>query len=364
MISALYIGQNTALKQALTTAVDQVQHLEHSVELLANRHVLASVQLVVVEKDIKGTPLTCLRELTTSNGLDSNTPILVVGESFSQEEKVALLRSGISELAQPSSKLVDAVRQLLSITPNTLTVNHQEIDTIGIAKRAFDIAFASFCLIMLSPVMLTIALLIKLDSRGPLVYKSKRVGRAYQVFDFLKFRTMKVNADSLVKDMATENQYANEETESLETSSNEFLIDAMGNTIDEETFLATQKADKGGAFFKVKNDPRITRIGRFLRATSLDELPQFINVLFGDMSIVGPRPPVPKEVKQYRNWQMRRLSVKPGITCIWQVSGRNQIGFEDWVRMDLRYIDHWNVWLDLQLILKTFKVVFIRPDGA
>ena len=117
-----------------------------------------------------------------------------------------------------------------------------------------------------------------------------------------------------------------------------------------------------GPVFKMKNDPRITKIGHFLRRTSLDELPQFFNVLKGDMSVVGPRPPVPKEVKQYERWQLRRLSVKPGITCIWQVSGRNNISFEEWMRLDLQYIDTWSLRLDFILILRTIKTVLIS-DG-
>ena len=114
--------------------------------------------------------------------------------------------------------------------------------------------------------------------------------------------------------------------------------------------------------FKIKNDPRITKIGKFLRKTSLDELPQFFNVIFGDMSIVGPRPPIPSEVEQYERAIIRRLSVNPGITCIWQVSGRNNISFDRWMEMDMEYIDNWSLSLDLKIILKTVKIVF-RGDG-
>jgi lipopolysaccharide/colanic/teichoic acid biosynthesis glycosyltransferase len=115
--------------------------------------------------------------------------------------------------------------------------------------------------------------------------------------------------------------------------------------------------EQSGPVFKIKNDPRITPIGRFIRKYSIDELPQLINVLRGDMSIVGPRPPVPKEVAQYEGWQRRRLSVRPGLTCIWQVSGRNQISFQEWMFLDMRYIDHWSLGEDMSLIWKTFPVV-------
>ena len=120
--------------------------------------------------------------------------------------------------------------------------------------------------------------------------------------------------------------------------------------------------EQEGPVFKIKNDPRITRVGRFLRKTSLDELPQFINVLIGDMSIVGPRPPVPSEVKQYKRELNRRLSINPGITCTWQVSGRNNIPFDKWMEMDMEYIDNWSLMLDFMIMLKTFKVLFAR-DG-
>ncbi|GET33951.1 hypothetical protein PbJCM13498_28140 [Prolixibacter bellariivorans] len=115
--------------------------------------------------------------------------------------------------------------------------------------------------------------------------------------------------------------------------------------------------EQEGPVFKIKNDPRITRMGNFLRKTSLDELPQFFNVLTGEMSVVGPRPPIPSEVEQYKRWQNRRLSMKPGITCIWQVSGRNNIPFEQWMKMDLQYIDNWSIKLDISLILKTVKTM-------
>jgi lipopolysaccharide/colanic/teichoic acid biosynthesis glycosyltransferase len=122
------------------------------------------------------------------------------------------------------------------------------------------------------------------------------------------------------------------------------------------------KNEQDGPVFKIKNDPRITKIGKFLRKTSLDELPQFLNVLKGEMSIVGPRPPIPTEVKQYERWQQRRLSMKPGITCVWQVSGRNNIPFDQWMKMDMQYIDTWSLKLDFIILLKTVKVV-LTGDG-
>lgn len=192
-------------------------------------------------------------------------------------------------------------------------------------KSILDIVLTIIILILVSPVMIVISMLIKLEDGGPIFFKQVRVGRHGRLFNCLKFRTMVVNAEEM-----------------------------------KEQLLALNEQD--GPVFKIKNDPRITRIGRFLRKTSLDELPQFINVLLGDMSIVGPRPPIPSEVKQYERNLIRRLSVNPGITCIWQVSGRNNVPFERWMQMDMEYIDNWSLLLDLKIILKTVKVV-IRGDG-
>jgi exopolysaccharide biosynthesis polyprenyl glycosylphosphotransferase len=184
---------------------------------------------------------------------------------------------------------------------------------------------SSFILIVISPVMLVIALLVKMGDGGPVFFKQPRVGLHGRRFLCYKFRTMVTNAEALKASLMNQNE-------------------------------------QEGPVFKIKEDPRVTRVGRFLRKTSLDELPQFINVLRGEMSIVGPRPPVPSEVKEYERWQRRRLSMKPGITCIWQVSGRNNIPFDQWMKMDMQYIDTWSLKLDFILFLKTFKVM-ITGDG-
>lgn len=187
-------------------------------------------------------------------------------------------------------------------------------------KRAFDIASSGLALWVLSPLLLGVAIAVKLTSRGPIFFRQMRVGLHGRPFRMLKFRTMVENAEQLKAELAKQNEM-------------------------------------DGPVFKMKKDPRITSIGRFLRKFSIDELPQLINVLRGDMSVVGPRPPVPSEVARYQSWQRRRLSVRPGLTCIWQVSGRNEISFEQWMFMDLQYIDNWTFSKDLSLILKTFPVV-------
>lgn len=192
-------------------------------------------------------------------------------------------------------------------------------------KRGLDILIAMGALIAASPVLLAIAIAIKLDDGGPIFFHQQRVGLFGRRFACLKFRTMVVNAEALKASLMDQNE-------------------------------------QDGPVFKMRYDPRITRVGRFLRKYSLDEFPQFLNVLNGDMSVVGPRPPLPAEVNQYQKSQNRRLSVKPGITCIWQVSGRNNTDFDGWVKQDMEYIDNWSLKLDLKLILKTFAVM-IKGTG-
>ncbi len=193
-------------------------------------------------------------------------------------------------------------------------------------KRLFDICSSAAALAVLSPLLVGVALGVKFTSRGPIFFRQKRVGLHGKPFNMLKFRSMVINAEEL-----------------------KAKLEAM----NEQT----------GPVFKMKNDPRITRIGRFIRKYSIDELPQLINVLRGEMSVVGPRPPIPSEVEKYAAWQRRRLSVRPGLTCIWQVSGRNQISFEDWMYLDMQYIDHWSLKNDINLILKTVPVV-LTGSGA
>lgn len=187
-------------------------------------------------------------------------------------------------------------------------------------KRVMDIIISFIVLLIFSPVMLIAALLIKLTSNGPILFKQERIGLNGRKFTLFKFRSMVVDAEQLKEELIKRNEMS-------------------------------------GPVFKMKKDPRVTTVGYFLRRTSIDELPQFINVLKGDMSIVGPRPPLECEVEQYKVWQRRRLSLKPGITCIWQISGRNRIEFEDWMKMDLEYIDNWSLFLDLTIMFKTFFVV-------
>jgi exopolysaccharide biosynthesis polyprenyl glycosylphosphotransferase len=187
-------------------------------------------------------------------------------------------------------------------------------------KRVFDLGFSASIVVALLPLLLLIAIGIKLDSRGPVLYVSDRVGKRGRIFRCFKFRTMVRDAEQQRGRIASRNE-------------------------------------RDGILFKIANDPRITRAGRFLRKYSLDELPQFFNVLRGEMSIVGPRPPVASEVRQYRACHLRRLEVMPGITGLWQVIGRQDPSFDSYVSHDMTYIENWSFWLDLKIMARTLGVV-------
>jgi lipopolysaccharide/colanic/teichoic acid biosynthesis glycosyltransferase len=211
--------------------------------------------------------------------------------------------------------------------------------TILMAKRGIDIIGSSFLLLLCSPLFLVIALSIKLTSKGPVFFRQQRVGRYGRTFTFLKFRSMYVNCDATVH--------------------KDFVIKLISNNNGHQN-----GSENGANVYKLTNDPRITRVGRFIRRTSLDELPQFFNVMKGDMSLVGPRPPIPYELAAYQTWHRRRLlGVKPGITGLWQVMGRSSVEFDEMVRLDLRYASTWTPWLDFKILLRT-PLAVIRGSGA
>ena len=188
-------------------------------------------------------------------------------------------------------------------------------------KRTKDILCSLFGLIILAPIFLLVGILIKLESKGPVFFSQERIGKNGYRFKMYKFRSMVVNAEELKEKLHCKNEMS-------------------------------------GPMFKMKEDPRVTKVGKFIRKTSIDELPQLFNVLKGEMSLVGPRPSLPKEVMKFDDWMMKRLEVKPGLTCYWQVSGRNDIDFEDWMKLDIKYVRERSILVDIKLILKTFFVLF------
>lgn len=210
-----------------------------------------------------------------------------------------------------------------------IRISHKKIDSrkgYRFVKRCFDIVLSAIGLIVLSPLMAIIAYKIKNEDGGPVFYKQVRVGKDGRHFEMYKFRSMITNADQLLEKLKSQNEVT-------------------------------------GAMFKMKHDPRITDVGHFIREHSLDELPQLINVLKGDMSLVGPRPPLPSEVKQYTDYDKQRLYVIPGCTGLWQVTERNNVGFDEMVRLDLKYIKKSSIGYDFWIIIKTMTIIF-KPNGS
>jgi len=204
----------------------------------------------------------------------------------------------------------------------TIPLHRGHVPELGLMlKRVLDVTFSTLLLLVLSPFILAIAIAIKIESRGPIFYASERIGKKGRVFRCFKFRTMVRDAEKRRADVMHMNE-------------------------------------RDGVLFKITNDPRITKVGRLLRKYSLDELPQFLNVLRGDMSVVGPRPPIASEVMEYKPKHLRRLDVTPGITGLWQVQGRQDPSFDSYVSLDVTYIENWSMWLDLKIIVRTIGVVF------
>ena len=210
-----------------------------------------------------------------------------------------------------------------------LVLENVESDTVEVKtskiylfiKRFIDIVGALVGLIFLSPLLVIIGVLIKIESKGPIIFSQDRIGKNGKVFRMYKLRSMVENAELLKKKLIKESEMS-------------------------------------GPMFKIKDDPRVTKVGKFIRKTSIDELPQLFNVLKGDMSLVGPRPSLPNEVLEFETWMNKRLMVKPGLTCYWQVMGRNNIDFQQWMLLDIKYVETRSIIVDIKLIFKTFFVLF------
>lgn len=240
------------------------------------------------------------------------------------EEEGVKTRVLLSFFPQVVSKVyLDRLGEMPLLTFTTTPEN----EYLLLLKRALDFTMALVLLIIMSPVFLALSALVKLTSRGPVFYCQVRCGRGGRKFTVYKFRSMHAGADLHREDLATFNEL-------------------------------------DGPVFKIRNDPRCTPLGRFMRKFSLDELPQLANILKGDMSFVGPRPPLPEEVEKYASWQRRRLRMQPGLTCLWALEGRNQLNFKRWMELDLEYIDNWSPSLDLKILLKTIPVVLLGRGAS
>lgn len=297
--------------------------------------------------------------------------IYIYGQGIEREEKEILLKMGVLEIVHNAKELFE-YRRLhkevldLNAAPNT-NMPDDLVYKMPKWKRAFDILFAGTILLFISPILLLIAAAIYIESPGPVFYFSKRVGTGYQVFNFYKFRSMYINADRKLAEMKELNQYQSERTPVISDveARGEILVGDKGQMLTEAEWKAEREANATPTFLKIKNDPRITRVGRFIRSTSLDELPQFINVLRGEMSVVGNRPlPLYEAVELTTDQWAARFLAPAGITGLWQVEkrGRGEMSETERKQLDIEYAMNVGLRMDLKIILKTLPALLQKEN--
>lgn len=310
--------------------------------------------------------------------------MVLVIDSLSKEEAPKYLKAGINNTIkyETNPESLQALSTFLKHRKDqkiqALQLKTQNLNAFRLPlwKRAFDIVFSGMALLCLSPLLILTALAIRLESKGPIIYKSKRVGSNYLIFDFLKFRSMYTDADKHLKDFNTLNQYQQEEdiwgeeqeTEEIQkVDEEEILLISDDFVISEEDYIHKKSKEKSNAFVKLENDPRITKIGRFIRKYSIDELPQLINILKGDMSIVGNRPlPLYEAELLTSDEHIDRFMGPAGLTGLWQVEKRGEAGklsAEERKQLDIKYAKTFSFWLDIKIILKTVTA-FIQKENV
>jgi lipopolysaccharide/colanic/teichoic acid biosynthesis glycosyltransferase len=282
---------------------------------------------------------------------DGHLSLLLIDTNREGAEAVACsISRELGDLPQPIITTVTypdhVLESLLCDAPNATQVHSYLLGgradlgpVAGFVKRSIDLVGALSLLLIASPIMLLTAIAVRMTSPGPVIFSQLRLGKHGVPFRFYKFRSMRVDADDQIH--------------------REYVASLIEGKLDK-----VNQGDAARPLYKIKDDPRITRVGRFIRATSIDELPQLLNVLTGEMSLIGPRPPLPYEAQRYQSWHLARiLDIRPGLTGLWQVEGRSRTSFDEMVRMDLRYLRDWSLLLDLKILLKTVLVV-VKRDGA
>lgn len=315
--------------------------------------------------------------------------MVLVVDSLTKEEAPEYLKAGINNTIKykPNPEAFNDLASFLKrrkdqkILALKLKAQNMNVFRLPLWKRTFDIFFSGMALLFLSPFLILTALAIRLESKGPIIYKSKRVGSNYQIFDFLKFRSMYTDADKHLRDFNALNQYQQEEEEqdiwgeetedadvaNEETEEEEILLISDDFVISEEDYINKKSKEKSNAFVKLENDPRITKIGRFIRKYSIDELPQLINILKGDMSIVGNRPlPLYEAELLTSDEHIDRFMGPAGLTGLWQVEKRGEAGklsAEERKQLDIKYAKTFSFWLDIKIILKTVTA-FVQKENV
>ena len=313
--------------------------------------------------------------------------VILITPGLSKEDSIAYLKCGINDTATPDITADELQHKinLIKKRQDLLYANDRKKQVVKhfklpLWKRVFDIAFSGIALIVLSPIFILTALAIRLESRGPIIYKSKRVGSNYNIFDFLKFRSMYTDADKRLKELSAQNQYKEETTETLHTQ--EISQDDLGNLmigdegvmlisddfiIPEAEFANLRNTEQSNAFVKIEKDPRVTKVGHFIRKFSLDELPQLINIFKGDMSVVGNRPLPLYEAELLTNDDsIDRFMAPAGLTGLWQVEKRGDSGklsAQERKELDIRYGKEFSFWYDIKIIFRTFTAFIQKGDS-
>lgn len=376
----LYIGEDSNFHNRLKQSVEaQVFHVANVVGFHNNISRLNTFDLVISDSKLKGLNGIGIFERFKSELNENLVPFGLILDHPEKALRINLLKTGVSEVFLPEHECdriierVDFLKEMLKARLSMAEVPVFKDYKIPISKRVFDLVVAGCAIVVLSPLLILTAIAIRLESRGPIWYVSKRVGTGYKVFDFYKFRSMYVDADQRIKDLKHLNQYAMDAEEGLAApeagskgeSSSPTLIYKDGQPMSEEEYLLYKRKQQAGTFVKFRNDPRITKVGRFIRNSSIDELPQLINVIKGDMSIVGNRPLPLYEAEQLTSddWGERFLA-PAGITGLWQVMkrGKGEMSEEERKGLDNQYARKVSLWNDIRLILKTIPALFQKEN--
>lgn len=378
----LYIGGDIKTINPLKQSpLFQVTVKENSLTAISYLSHNEKIDAILCEMHIPGVNGIEIYKLLQSKKIYPRTPFILIIHSSDPKTIQDALQNKIDDV-YPTPFDLNKLYQRISFLKkykqeyeySSLPKHDPQEYKIPLAKRLFDITFASLVLLVLSPILIITAIAIKLESRGPLIYTSKRVGTGYHVFDFYKFRSMYTGAEKKLLDLKHLNQYSDQENEELDTDCPDCkrlgrpcspILYIEGKEICENYYLQQKKESPQSAFMKIKDDPRITKVGAFIRKTSIDELPQLFNVLKGDMSIVGNRP-LPLYEAEYLTsdgWSERFLG-PAGITGLWQVykRGRSEMSDEERKALDNQYARNNSFWLDLKIILKTIPAIFQKEN--
>ena len=367
-IKTIYLGQNRALSERLDTSSEhmEVVHYDHLLPALKD---MDGADLMILEEQDgpeEGYKLTSL----IKEHMDNPSVLLFVISDGSRSS--AYLKSGADDVFASGIPVEQMEARAIFLKEHLLKLRRTETSrpasyALPVWKRAFDIVFASISLLFLSPLFAMVALLIRIESKGKVFYAAKRVGTGFRVFDFYKFRSMYTGADKKLAALMTENQYAGKQAEAsehpvrMESSSGDTLLMHEEEMIGEQEYLEQKRVKQDAPFFKVVNDPRITKVGRFIRNTSIDELPQLLNILKGDMSVVGNRPLPLYEAEMLTSDQWAQRFLAPaGLTGLWQISKRAKAGSmssDERKQLDIDYAAGYSFLGDVSIILKTFPAL-------